>query len=270
MKLTEVFCEENIGMPVQYFWGIDHGKEVMLRGRFYGLGEDGESKPADQDGEKIFFVAPNNRYWCIPMGSMQYELTEEDKAKLKELEEAEEKPYGEYFDIDGDKYTKNFEYRKHPLTLTKFKREWYEDHKLYDVETDVLGRAIAKIFTSVYDKKYYYQKVMAHCEDTNPRAWQRANADRCMRVISPNIYGDKLYSSTTHYGVFNPPIWPSKDYTGDTLFKHVPVEVKEEDFLLYFSNRWNPGTIRIGNMENAAGDSWQCELYFNEYQFVPV
>lgn len=268
MKSTNIFCEENIGIPIKWNQGC-----LFWYGRYYGMGYDGESGIKDKDADIGLLVTPDNRSVAVALCNLEYKLTEEDLLKLSELEKVEEKPYKQFFDIKNNRYIKNFEYRKFPLMLGKYCREWYEDHGLYNVETDVLGNAIAKLFSIVYGKEYFYQKVVAHCEDTNQCDWRREEANRCMRIISSTKYDDKIYSSATYHGVFIPPIYfdciSCKDYTRDNLFKHVPVKVNDGDFLLYFSNQWDPNTIRIGDMKNASGESWSSAYYFDEYKFTP-
>lgn len=273
MKLTNVFCEKNIGMPVKWYQGVSYGTKLMWYGRYYGLGHDGESGINDRDADWGLMVTPDNRQIAVGLCCLDYELTDEDLTELEELEKAEERPYKYFFDIKDGKYIKNYGYRNFPLVLGKYDREWYEDHGLYSVETDVLGNAIAKIFSRIYGQEYYYQEAIAHCEDTNQYQWRREKGNRCMRIISPVKYKGKYYSSTTYHGVFTPPIYwdcmPTKDYASDNLFKHIPVEVNEGDFLLYFSDQWDPKKIRIGNMKNAAGKTWWCDWYSKEYQFTP-
>ena len=276
MDLNKIFCEENIGLPVKIRMGRDENDNIVYHyGRYYGRGLDGEKDLHDEEATIVCAVDPHGARITAGCFLVEFELTHEDLEKLHYFEELEKEPYGLYFDIEDGKYTKNYKYKeKLPLSLHEHPREWFDENGLFTVSTDVLGNAFAKLFSKVYGEEYYYQKLSAHCEDTDPYEWKRKRDNRCMRIISPIKYNSDVYSSTQYYGLFKLHYYNDHgiyqpDYTQDNLFKHVPVKLKDGEFLMYFSMHWNPEAICIGYMYDEKGNEWRCRHYDDSYQFVP-
>lgn len=265
MGMYNMFREENIGMPVKYE-RFEGSKKVTYYGRYYGLGFNGESKPEHKDAEYVCFVTPDSRWCSLYPAFLNYDLTINELTKLYELESEQEKPYELFFYKKDDKYVKNYAYQKEPLTLSHYPASWYEDHGLFKVGTDVLGRALAKLFTKVYGEEYHYQRLRAESEDSNPAWCGRARDSRCMRIISTKKYEDRIYDKTIYHGYYRQPCYndhgilqPELDI--DSLFRHAPVKMKDGEYLLYFDYHWDPEKITIGAMTDTTGQKWEDRIY---------
>ena len=243
MNLNELFSERNIGIPVKVRMGNDNnGKSVYMYGRYYGRGYDGESTNLDEDYHLIAIVTPGGS--LVRGGSIYYDLinNSKDLSQLEKYEKMEEEPYKPYLTQEKNKYFKIYEYKKNPLTLNDYPLNWFEKNGFFDIDENVFGTALSKLFSIKFDKEYYFQRLVSICEaKPGPIVWHTEHT-KYLSIISPIKYGNE-------YSYYVSPYPYRKEHYFDNLFKHFPVKINDSDFLIYFGNYCNR-KIKIGKLQD--------------------
>ena len=242
MDIDELFSDKNLGMPVKVRMGKDkNGNSVYIYGRFYGRGYDGESTVNDEDYFMITVATTGGS--LVRGGCVNYEVIKDDAdfKKLMGFELLSDKPYYPYLDKENDEYVKTYEYKKIGLDFDYYPAKWFEENGFFEIDEDLFGNALSKLFSKMFGKDYSFQKLTAICE-ANPGPIDRhCSSSRNLSIISTQKY-DYEYS---HYISRYPFI--KEDYF-DTLFNHFPVDLKDEDFLVHFGSRCKGNKVILGKL----------------------
>ena len=244
--LNKIYSEDNLGMPIKVRMGKNkHNDSVYIYGRYYGRGYDGESNDQNEDYHIIALVTPGGS--LIPGGICYYEVikdNKEDLEKLKYYEGLENKPYCSFFNIVNDKFYKNYEYKKQPLTYKHYPLEWFEKNGYFEIDVDLFGNALSALFTAYFGKRYFYNKITISYEGKSRYGLNYNDVidSRKMFLLSTKDYQKNIKTFFSEYP------YRDRGYF-DSMFKQKPISLKVEDYLINFGHQSNP-KIRLGKVEN--------------------
>lgn len=249
MEYSELYNEKSIGKPIKVKMGYkkDNPTEpVYIRGRYYGTGYDGESKPGDEDYTAyITLVTPGGSLINGNSIHFQYIDNEEDMAILRQFEEMEKEPYAPYlFGLDGE-YVKTYDYLKEPLTTKYYKPSWYDKEGYLDIDMKVFGEGLSCLFTYNLDYPCFYSEIFYEYEGKTRAElnYHNVHDSRYLSVIAPKQYAKTVRREFNDSRAYR----PRTEY--DTMFKQKPLRLIDEAYLLSFSTV-KKDKIRLGEIVN--------------------
>lgn len=243
MDIDELYSEKNLGIPVKVRMGNDkNGKSVYMYGRYYGRGYDGESTMLDEDYHLIAIVTPGGS--LVRGGCIHYDLIKktEDFIELEKFEKMAEEPYNPYLIREGNRYSKSYEYKNNPLTFNDYPLKWFENNGFFDIDENIFGNSLSKLFSMKFGKEYYFQILTSTCEAKPGPVVLYTEHTKYLSIISPIKCG----SEYSHYVSPHP---YRKEHYFDNLFKHFPVKINDGDFLIYFGDYCNR-KIKLGKLKD--------------------
>lgn len=239
MDYEKIFSKNTIGLPMKIKRRYNDGRISYIYGRYFGRGYDGNSNYNDYDYNLVTLVTPSS-YLLTSDIDLSFPLTRYNEKKiLIDQEKIMKKPYKYYLEKERDNYIKSDDYKLIPLSLNEFPLKWFFEKKFFEIDEDLFGNSLAKVFTKELGRKYTFQKLDAVRETKGENISNHNLNTKYISVISDKEY-DGVYSH-------NVDITSTKKV--NSLFYDDPLIVKENDFLIYFGNYlYRP--IFLGKVDN--------------------
>ncbi len=215
------------------------GRISYIYGRYFGRGYDGNSNYSDFDYNLVTLVSPSS-YLLTSEKDLTFPITRHNEIKeLQDQESIIKNPYKYYLEKTKDKYIKSDSYKLIPLSLDEYPIKWFTEKNFFEIDEDLFGNGLAKVFTKELGKKYTFQKLDAVREVKGDNISNHNLNTKYISVISDKEYDD-IYSyhvERTNVKKIN------------SLFYDNPLIVEDNDFVVYFGN-YLYRLITLGIIEN--------------------